>query len=425
MSGVPLRPPPPQVDYRTVSPEGSARRRLRHLAAGAAGLVVAAATLAACAGPGSASGGSTTTSPPPPSTSASTSSTTSQPSTTSTSPPPAAYHVGITTFHWVDSSRGTINPADPSGPELPGRVLTTQVRYPTLGGRSSAETVRARPARVDGPFPVVLFAHGFGVDPAYYAPLLDCWVREGFVVVSPIFPDESTALVNKVGGISSKEGRNAEVDMVNEPGDIAFVLHQFDLAVGHGGGLLYGIAKTSDVALAGQSDGADVVAALAYGSGYAQQRAALPYPPKAVAILSGEPMGSFDGEPNQYSASSSSPAVLQVQSNADTCNGARQAAYLYSQLTGASSRLFMTLYGVSHLPPYTGGTDSGVVERVTTQWLRLELAWRDGGLSIQSIEHDGSVAGTSSVAPAPGNFEDAPPEGSCSMSLPTTTLPAQ
>src|SRR5437764_796260 len=56
-----------------------------------------------------------------------------------------------------------------SGP----RVLTTSVWYPAAPG---------------GPFPLVVFAHGYNVTPAPYAGLLQSWARAGYVVAAPTLP---------------------------------------------------------------------------------------------------------------------------------------------------------------------------------------------------------------------------------------------
>lgn len=309
-----------------------------------------------------------------------------------------------------------MDPANPNALES-GRVLTTEVRYPTLKGNLAKETAGAAPAKAFGPFPVIVFAHGFGVSPGYYAPLLDYWVHEGFIVVSPVFPDESTAIVARLGGPNSTEGRNAERDMGNEPGDIPFVLGQFDQVTRKGtGNLLAGVAKTADVGLAGQSDGANVVAALEYGTSYAGYLKEMPAKPRAVAVLSGEEMGT------SYAASAASAPLLQVQSDADTCNGASQAANLFDSLEGAPVHLMDILHGVPHLPPYVGGLDSRVVERVTTTFFRLELGWRSHGLSLSSVVSAGSQPGVARMTSqaTPSTFASSPPQGSCGPFPPTT-----
>ena len=87
------------------------------------------------------------------------------------------------------------------------------IRYPA-GGRRPASTVPRAPAARRGPFPLVVFGHGFAVTPAPYAPLLRAWARAGYVVAAPIFPLENA---NAPGGPN-------ESDLVNQPRDMSFVI---------------------------------------------------------------------------------------------------------------------------------------------------------------------------------------------------------
>jgi hypothetical protein len=281
------------------------------------------------------------------------------------------------------------------------RVLTTEVRYPTLQGSKGHETLGSPPATEEGPFPVIVFAHGYDLQPSDYQTLLDAWVRAGFVVVAPVFPDENTARVTALGGPGSVAGAEAENDVVNEPGDVAFVLRQFAAMDAPGSGSsLSGIADLSEVALAGQSDGANVVAALAYGSAYRSTWASISPEPRAIVVLSGQAL--YDGPGgtvNAYSSTAASPDVLQVQSDADVCNGRAYAADLYGYLDNAPVHLFELLHGAAHLQPYMGRVAgpnpyAPVVQRLTTLFFRLALGARSSHPSLASL----IAAGTSPVS---------------------------
>lgn len=178
-------------------------------------------------------------------------------------------------------------------------------------------------------------------------------MRAGFVVVSPIFPDENQATVEKDGGFKSNAvATNLESDEVNEPADIALALKQVEALDAEGSGaLVSGLLDMTKLALAGQSDGANVVAALVFDNRFSAQRFGLPVAPKAVAVLSGEP---FQDQGDSYSASATSPPALFVQSNADTCNPPEEATLLYSDLAGDPVRWFVELLGAKHLPPISG-----------------------------------------------------------------------
>src|SRR5205807_8770133 len=98
------------------------------------------------------------------------------------------------------------------GPEP--RRLATVIRYPAAGPRSGVDAPAAAPARAGGPFPLVIFGHGFAVTPGPYARLLDAWARAGYVVAAPIFP---------LGNAHAPGGPN-ESDIVNQPRDMSVVI---------------------------------------------------------------------------------------------------------------------------------------------------------------------------------------------------------
>jgi dienelactone hydrolase len=78
------------------------------------------------------------------------------------------------------------------------RPLTTTVYYP----RNAA-----------GPFPVVIFGHGFGGTPSAYAALLKRWAAGGFVVAAPAFP-------HSAWGVAKPD----LLDVPNQPADVGAVL---------------------------------------------------------------------------------------------------------------------------------------------------------------------------------------------------------
>jgi predicted esterase len=316
-------------------------------------------------------------------------------SSTTTTTFPASFGVGLESFSWSEHGPHIFT-VTPTGGETPGRKLTTQIRYPTLAGSGGADADDAKPASRYGPFPVIVFAHGFDTLPSTYAPLLDAWVRAGFVVVSPIFPDENATTMARDGGTTSNSvASDLESDERNEPRDIAFVLRQLIAVVDTGRHeLLKGVLKISDVALAGQSDGGNVVAALAFSSAYASTYASLPVAPKAVAVFSGEwQLGGV------ATVSAKSPPLLQIQSDADGCVSPKVALDMYSSLEAPGAHhFFVTLLGADHLGPFEGQAPyASVVEAVTTDFFKLELDWHSAGISAATLHTAGTVTKVSSV----------------------------
>jgi len=359
-----------------------------------AALVVVAAIVAACNAVTSASSKGTKTS-----TTGGRGGTTRPQTTTTTLP--ASFNVGIHTFDWDERGPG-ITHVGPTGAALPGRVLTTEVRYPTLAGSAGTEAVNARPSTVGGPYPVIVFAHGFETEPLDYAGLLDSWVRAGFVVVSPIFPDENLQTVTADGGIADPTiASTLENDVYGEPGDIVYVLKQLQAVANQPWGEnLKGVLNLADIGLAGQSDGANVVAALSFASGLRSLGAGLPSAPKAVAVLSGSAWSYLpDGRLGTYGGSSSSPALLQVQSDADGCNTPTDGTDLFASLQAdLRVKWFVTLLGADHLGPYEGVSPwAGVVDAVTTRFFENELNWRPASTPDASIVAAGTLSGVAQI----------------------------
>jgi dienelactone hydrolase len=120
-------------------------------------------------------------------------------STTSTRPPPdAGRPFAFTLRHeqFVDTTRPTATPGDPA--YSPTRTLPTDVYIPT------ASTPRA----------LIMFSHGYHGAPRKFSHLFRAWARAGYIVAAPRFP------------LTSDRGEPYDSigDVVNQPGDISFVL---------------------------------------------------------------------------------------------------------------------------------------------------------------------------------------------------------
>src|SRR5712692_8090719 len=93
--------------------------------------------------------------------------------------------VGTHEFVFTDFTRGT--PALDDYPGSAVRTIPTTVWYPAIGvdGAAGADLPTDK---AHGPYPLVVFAHGFGVTPASYAALLQRIASAGYVVVAPTYP---------------------------------------------------------------------------------------------------------------------------------------------------------------------------------------------------------------------------------------------
>lgn len=285
-----------------------------------------------------------------------------------------SYGVGVTRCTFVDPTRGVLNYATrPPSPLSSVRTLVTEIRYPTLQPSAGlVETPGAVPASVAGGLPMIVFAHGYDVMPDTYAPLLDAWVRAGFVVAAPIFPDENRLAVAR------QYPANTENDIWNEPADLAFVASQLVIAsavVTANCRAVHGLINANELALAGHSDGATAVAMLAFARGLDRQGVTyqslrVPLDFRAAAVMSGQEDGV-----DPYTPLPPDPALLVIQSARDQCNRASNAVKLYRDLH-QSNKWFLELLTAHHLPPFDGVDQSafGVVAQTSTRFFQIALA---------------------------------------------------
>jgi dienelactone hydrolase len=258
---------------------------------------------------------------------------------------PAAYAVGTLTLRLVDASRKIRLP----GGRWVARTLQSIVRYPAQADSGSAGA-NPPPSATGARFPLVVFAHGFAVTPTIYSALLDSWARAGYLVVAPVFPLENA---NAPGG-------PRESDLVNEPGDISFVISRV-LAASAAPGALHGLADPARIAVAGQSDGGEAALAAACGRRTLDPRIG------AAMILSGAEMSGVGGY-----AFARCPPLLAVQGTADRINEPR---FTYAYFRSAHRpKYLMRLIGAGHLGPYTREQPQlATVERVSRTFLDAYL----------------------------------------------------
>ena len=289
-------------------------------------------------------------------------------------PRPSSFAVGLRVLRLVDSSR-TIELAD--GTTQP-RTLLTYVRYPALGSPGRADLANAAAASGDGPFPLVIFGHGFAVTPALYASLLHSWAQAGYVVAAPAFPLEN----------ADAPGGPNESDLVNQPADMRFVINRMLTASSAGGGPLSGLINPTQIAVTGQSDGGDTALAVAYDPAFRDRRVG------AAVILSGAEMPGVAA----FTFPTGSPPLLATQGTADTVNPPSLTSTFFE--AAPRPKYLLSLIGAEHLPPYsTEQPQLAIVERVTIAFLDGYLKHRPAALArLASL---GSVPGTASMVAEP------------------------
>lgn len=354
--------PGPDRTIHTEASRRAARRRTirrRRLVLATSVVAVALGTASAAlatSGPGHRGGPRTGTGSAPPGTSVPSTTTT----TSGSSAPP--YPVAQVTLPLVDTSRTVTIDGHPQP-----RPLPTTVWYPS-GAR--------------GERPLVVFATGYRQCPDQYLPMLSEWAQAGFVVAAPTFPLTSCAV----------PGGPNEADLVNEPTDLAFVTAEVlgasagtgPAASAPGAGVLRRRIDPAEVVVAGQSDGAEAAAAVAYDSRFAGSA-----PVVAAMVLSGELWPGFGGR--WFPPGSTGAPMLVVQGTADTINPEAESVAAY-QADTTGPKVMVLLQGADHLAPYEG---SNPTEQVTVQ-VTLDF------LDAYVLHQAGAAAALASAGNRPG-----------------------
>ncbi len=286
-------------------------------------------------------------------------------------PPSARFEVGEIVVRFVDRSRHVTYPGQRPSP----RTLATVIRYPALGNPTKNDVRDAPPATSGGPFPLIVFGHGFAVTPSTYTNLLRSWAHAGYVVAAPYFP-----LTN-----ANTPGGPHEADLVNQPRDMSFVISRVLASSAARRGTLAGLVNSREIAVSGQSDGGSTALAVAANVHYFDRRV------RAAMILSGAEIPGVSG----YDFPKPSPPLLATQGTADPLN-APVSTYRYFHLA-PRPKFLLSLLGASHLPPYTDEQPQlDLVERETVAFLERYLKHVRGAKS--RMWKDGDVPGVAKLS---------------------------
>jgi dienelactone hydrolase len=232
-------------------------------------------------------------------------------------------------LHLVDKSRRI---RLPDGKRIP-RPVTTYLWYPPA-------------AEEHGPWPVVLFGHGFATTPFRYERMLRAWAAAGYLVAAPVFP---------LGNANAPGGPN-ENDIVNQPRDLSFVISRLLAESASPASPLHDLVNPARIAVAGQSDGAETAYATAYERPWHDRRV------RAAVILSGARLG------RQVRLVSRTSPLLAVQGTADRVNPPLYTQQLFRAVD--RPKFLLLLRHAGHLGPYTvPGPRLAAVERVSIAFL--------------------------------------------------------
>ncbi len=165
------------------------------------------------------------------------------------------YGVGVVTLELVDASRPT--EANRDYPGAPERALPTDVWYPAAASLAAPEQKDAAPDATGGPYPLIIFAHGFSSIRQQSASYMRHLASHGYVVASTDFP-----------GLHIASGGGPRLyHVLDQPADVSFVIDELQARDGEGGGPLAGLIDFEHIGMAGHSLGGLTTLLTVYGEG--------------------------------------------------------------------------------------------------------------------------------------------------------------
>lgn len=251
---------------------------------------------------------------------------------TSASPPttgPGAA-VTLTGLPLVDTSRPVVGG---------GQVLAAQRNLPTFVWTPDGH----------GPFPLVVFVHGYDVGPLTYERFCASLAARGYVVAAPSYPQEDPARGFPLD----------ETHLADEAADVSFVVTSIERD-------LPAAVDPSRVAVVGQSDGGDVALLVGYGTGTVD--------PRIGAVVADSP------DPMTVPPVSSRIPLLLLQGTADSVVPYASSQTVFAQVPAPV--FYVSLLGADHLPPIVGGTPwTPVLDTAVSDFLDGTVAGRGSGIA--------------------------------------------
>jgi len=260
--------------------------------------------------------------------------------------------VTLRTETFVDPSRPT--PAHGDAPDRPTRTLVTTI---------------ARPDG-PGPFPLILFSHGFGSSGEDYTAMLRALASAGYVVAAPDYP-----LTSKRAPGGPERGADGD----QQPADATFVINQILRMSADGTGPLAGAVDPGRIGAAGHSMGAGVTLGLGYNSCCRDPRV------RAGVLMAASTPAIFRGD---YFGPPATP-ILIIHGDSDDTLPYQGGRRIFSDAD--DPKYFLTVLGGGHNGPFTAATDAPgavVVVAATVDFFDAYLKGRPDGLTRLGADTD-------------------------------------
>lgn len=236
--------------------------------------------------------------------------TTAAPTTESTAP----FEVDVVTETFVDPSRPTAEGAADT-PARADRTIVTRIAHPTSGG----------------PYPLIVLSHGASGHPDEYTETIPMWAADGFVVASPAFPLTNADVPEALSNVG---------DVVNQPGDVSFVIDEVLAANDDPSSPLHGLVDPEAIGVVGHSLGGATTWAVSFNTATRDERI------DSAVVFAGLTMPMSDGE---YEYDTGLP-LLVLHGDADDV---AIELDLDPWEQAVSPKWFVTLLGATHVPAFT------------------------------------------------------------------------
>ncbi|MGD0205355.1 MAG: hypothetical protein ABSB57_02800 [Dehalococcoidia bacterium] len=234
------------------------------------------------------------------------------------------FAVGVSTLTLVDESRPT--DANGSYAGANSRTLVTEVWYPAEGNTKLPELRDAPLDRSGAPYPLIVFSHGIMENRRQSTFYTQHLASHGYVVISPDYP-----LSNSAAPGGPRTG-----DVLNQPGDVSFLIDSFLHFSAEPGNPLEGAIDETAIGLTGHSLGGLTTILTTFGPmADPRVKAALPLAP--VACLVGSQTYK-DSHTPLLVIGGSDDQVVAFQSIRQTYDAANPPKYLLTLLGGNHMR---------------------------------------------------------------------------------------
>jgi len=208
--------------------------------------------------------------------------------------------------------------------------------------------------------------------------LLYRWARAGYVVAAPSFPGE----------VAYAPGGPDRSDVLNQPGDVRFLIGRLLAASANRRSPLHGLIESSRIALAGHSDGGDTALAVAYDRRFRYRRI------DAAIILAGADLPGI----GRLRFPGDGPPLLAVQGTADAINTPAATRSFYRR--ASPPKYLLTFTGGGHYAPYMSRRSQlQVLEQVTIAFLDRTL--KDRPVTARRLAELGGRRGISTLRLSP------------------------